>query len=96
MQDIYDHIEAHLNESMELLADLVRQPSVSAQDMGFDKAPGLVKDALESAGLNAEIVPVPNDGHPSVVGSLKGAGEHTLLFYTHYDVQPPEPLEVLD
>jgi acetylornithine deacetylase/succinyl-diaminopimelate desuccinylase-like protein len=96
MQDIYDHIEAHLDESMALLADLVRQPSVSAQDMGFDKAPGLVKDALDSVGLNAEIVPVPNDGHPSVFGSTQGAGEHTLLFYTHYDVQPAEPLELWD
>ncbi len=37
MQDIYDHIEAHLDESMELLAQLVRQPSVSAQDLGVDK-----------------------------------------------------------
>ena len=68
MQDIYDHIEAHLDDSMALLSDLVRQPSVSAQDMGFDKAPGLVKNALDSAGLTAEIVPVPNDGHPSVFG----------------------------
>ena len=96
MQDIYGHIESHLDESMELLAQLVRQPSVSAQDMGFDKAPGLVKDALDSVGLNAEIVPVPNDGHPSVFGSKSGTGEHTLLFYTHYDVQPVEPLELWD
>ena len=96
MQDIYDHIEAHLDESMALLADLVRQPGVSAQDMGFDRAPGLVKDALDSVGLNAEIVPVPNDGHPSVFGSKSGDGDNTLLFYTHYDVQPPEPLELWD
>ena len=96
MQEIYDHIEAHLDESMAILADLVRQPSVSAQDMGFDKAPGVVKDALDSVGLNAEIVPVPNDGHPSVFGSMSGEGENTLLFYTHYDVQPPEPLELWD
>ena len=49
-------------ERVKRLAELVRQPSVSAQDLGFDKAPGLVKDALDSVGLNAEIVPVPNDG----------------------------------
>jgi len=96
MQDIYDHIEAHLDDSMALLSDLVRQPSVSAQDMGFDKAPGLVKNALDSVGLTAEIVPVPNDGHPSVFGSQAGHGDNTLLFYTHYDVQPPEPLDLWD
>lgn len=94
MQDIYDHIESHADESMKLLAELVRQPSVSAQRLGFDRAPGLVRRVLEDAGFRAEIVPVPNDGLPSVFGVQEGAADRTLLFYTHYDVQPPDPLEL--
>ncbi len=124
MNDIYAYIEKHLDESIELLFELVRQPSVSAQGLGFDKAPGLVKRLLESVGLTAEVVPVPNNGHPSVYGwaaagsrsaslspkpSPAGRGANaprgqarldptkpTLLFYTHYDVQPPDPLELWD
>jgi acetylornithine deacetylase/succinyl-diaminopimelate desuccinylase-like protein len=32
-------------------------------------------------------------GNPVVVGRLSGRSPRTLLFYNHYDVQPPEPLE---
>lgn len=94
MQDIYRHIEAHADESLELLAELIRQPSVSAHRLGFDKAPGLVCRILQDAGFRSEIVPIPNDGLPSVFGVQDGATDRTLLFYTHYDVQPPEPLEL--
>lgn len=98
MDDIYRHIEQHLDENLQVLMDLVRQPSISAQNVGFDKAPQLVKAALERVGLKAEIVPVPNNGKPTVFGQAQakggGSGRPTLLFYTHYDVQPPEPLEL--
>jgi len=94
MQDVYRHIEAHADESMELLAELVRQPSVSAHRLGFDKAPELMRRVLQDAGFRSEIVPVQNDGLPSVFGVQEGTTDRTLLFYTHYDVQPPDPLEL--
>jgi acetylornithine deacetylase/succinyl-diaminopimelate desuccinylase-like protein len=95
MKDIYAHIEKHLDESIELLFRLVRQPSISAQKVGFDKAPGLVKEAFESVKLKTEIVPTPNNGLPSVFGKATGKRkDRTLLFYTHYDVQPVDPLDL--
>jgi acetylornithine deacetylase/succinyl-diaminopimelate desuccinylase-like protein len=101
MKDIYAHIDRHVDDNLRVLMDLVRQPSVSAQDLGFDRAPQLVKAVLERVGLQAEIVPVPNNGKPTVFGSEKagpkatpGGRSRALLFYTHYDVQPPEPLEL--
>ena len=94
MQDIFDHIEGHLDESIQLLTELVRQPSVSSQGIGFDKAPGLVKSMFEAHGMEVEIIPVPNDGPPVVLGSSDGESNNTLLFYTHYDVQPTDPLEL--
>ena len=33
-------------------------------------------------------------GQPVVVGKATGQSPHTFLFYNHYDVQPPEPLEL--
>ena len=33
------------------------------------------------------------EGHPVVYAEI-GSGEATLLSYGHYDVQPPEPLEL--
>lgn len=51
---------------------------------------------MEEIGLAAEIMPTP--GHPVVLGEWKGApeGAPSLLVYGHYDVQPPEPLELWD
>ena len=95
MQDIYQHIEDHIDESIETLFRLVSQPSISAQRLGFDRAPGLVKEIFESVGLETEIIPVPNGGLPSVYGKAQGAeSNRTLLFYTHYDVQPTDPIEL--
>jgi acetylornithine deacetylase/succinyl-diaminopimelate desuccinylase-like protein len=95
MQDIYQHIEDHIDEHIATLFRLVSQPSISAQRLGFDKAPGLVKEIFESVGLDTEIVPVPNDGLQSVYGTAQGKrADRTLLFYTHYDVQPVDPLDL--
>ena len=100
MKDINAHIESHVDESIEQLFELVRQPSISAQKFGVDKAPGLMKEILERHGFESEIVPVPNDGLPSVYGSLPASQNPetapTLLFYCHYDVQPVDPLDLWD
>ena len=42
MKDLYLHIDSHADESIEQLFELVRQPSISAQKLGFDKAPGVM------------------------------------------------------
>ncbi|MCH7972192.1 MAG: peptidase M20, partial [Chloroflexi bacterium] len=70
MKDIYSHIETHVDDSIEQLFEMVRQPSISAQKLGFDKAPDLMRDILERNGFEAEIVPVPNDGLPTVYGYM--------------------------
>jgi hypothetical protein len=36
------------------------------------------------------------EGAPVVFGERKGKSDKTLLIYNHYDVQPPEPLELWD
>lgn len=112
MQEIYDHISGRVDASIETLFELVSQPSVSAQRMGFDKAPSLVADVLGRYGFESEIVQVPNGGLPSVYGYCAASAEAhrqaldaadveytgqdppTLLLYTHYDVQPVDPLEL--
>jgi acetylornithine deacetylase/succinyl-diaminopimelate desuccinylase-like protein len=49
---------------------------------------------MTEAGIDVKVVPV-KDGNPVVFGELKSEGaKQTLGFYNHYDVQPPEPLEL--
>lgn len=75
----------------------LRIPSVSAKsehDGDTARAADWVREQLVRAGLQAEVIPTP--GHPVVVGEWRGAGPDapTVLIYGHYDVQPPEPLEL--
>jgi acetylornithine deacetylase/succinyl-diaminopimelate desuccinylase-like protein len=78
------------------LFEFLRIPSVSAKsDHNADtkRAAEWVKSSLDKIGVPAKIY--PTKGHPVVVGEWrKAAGAPTVLIYGHYDVQPPEPLDL--
>ena len=85
------YVEQHVQESMQELARLCNQPSVSAQGRGIHECASLVADLLRSRGVAVQVMETA--GHPVVCGEY-GTGDRTLLLYNHYDVQPPEPLEL--
>ena len=68
MQSIHSYIESNINRSLETLFTLVRQPSVSAQRLGFDKAPQIVADIFTQHGFDTQVLEAPNNGLPSVYG----------------------------
>src|SRR5216683_1137378 len=79
------------------LKDFLRIPSISTlpeNKADVQKAAAFVAASLTKAGLeNVEII--PTDGHPLVYADwLKAPGKPTVLLYGHYDVQPPDPLEL--
>ena len=85
---------SHLEEYYQFL----RFPSISTDDEYSDKvaecAHWLVKK-LTSIGLEAMLMPTP--GHPVVWAKNKHQpGRKTVMIYGHYDVQPPDPLELWD
>jgi len=80
----------------ELLA-LLRIPSVSARSehkADMQRCAEAVKASLLQAGVHrAEIY--PTEGHPVVYGEkISDPKKPTVLVYGHYDVQPPDPLEL--
>lgn len=85
---IQSRYETYLQELIELCA----QPSVSARGEGVRECANLVALILQRHGYTVQLFETP--GNPIVVGQLAGASSRTLLFYNHYDVQPPEPLEL--
>ena len=91
---IDSYLEKNLDKSIAELSKLVAQPSISAQGIGLKECANLVADMLSARGFTAEVM--DTDGAPVVFGERKGKGDKTLLFYNHYDVQPPEPLELWD
>lgn len=94
MDDVLNHIDRHLDETIARLQAVCRQPSIAAQGVGMAEAAEMVRGMLIEAGAQVEVI--PSAGYPFVVGWFSGEGTKTLLFYNHYDVQPPEPLELWD
>jgi acetylornithine deacetylase/succinyl-diaminopimelate desuccinylase-like protein len=95
--DLDAYLTQHQSRIEEELFDFLRIPSVSAQpahNADTRAAAEWVKRSLEQAGLSATVHDTP--GHPVVVGEWRGAGPEapTVLIYGHYDVQPPEPLDL--
>jgi len=88
------YLEEHLDESIAELSRLVAQPSVGAQNWGLTECAGLVADMLRQRGFATQVM--PTGGAPVVFGERAGRSPQTLLIYNHYDVQPPEPLELWD
>jgi len=86
------YLEKNFEQSLEELKRYVRQPSISAQNLGLKECAQIVKDMLEKRGFKAQVM--TTEGAPVVFGERKGKGSKTLLIYNHYDVQPPEPLEL--
>jgi acetylornithine deacetylase/succinyl-diaminopimelate desuccinylase-like protein len=82
------------------LAELIAIPSVSADPRhagDVETAAAWVADEIRGAGGEAEIVPW-NGGPPLVIGEIRAStaaeSAPTVLSYAHFDVQPPDPLEL--
>ncbi|HAF61422.1 MAG TPA: peptidase M20 [Anaerolineaceae bacterium] len=92
LQAMDQFLETHLDDSIEELKQLVAQPSVSAKNQGLQECSEMVAVMLKKRGFS--VVIHETKGAPIVTAERKGKSETTLLFYDHYDVQPPEPLEL--
>jgi acetylornithine deacetylase/succinyl-diaminopimelate desuccinylase-like protein len=88
-----EHKDRFLNE----LLDLLRIPSVSARGEHKEdmvKCANAVKDRLLEAGAS-KVEIFETVGHPIVYGErFVDASLPTVLVYGHYDVQPPDPLDL--
>ncbi|MCU0433997.1 MAG: dipeptidase [Bacteroidia bacterium] len=92
-----DYIQQNKDRFLNELFELLRIPSVSADPKfapDVQRTAEAVKTSLLAAGADhAEIIPTP--GHPIVYGEKRmGDNLPTVLVYGHYDVQPPDPLEL--
>jgi acetylornithine deacetylase/succinyl-diaminopimelate desuccinylase-like protein len=99
MDELKEYLEKNQDRFLNELIDLLKIPSISA-DSNYKaqthQAAELVRQSLEAAGAEkTELCQTP--GYP-VVYAEKIIDESlpTILVYGHYDVQPPDPLELWD
>ena len=97
MENTLSYLEANKDRYLSELKQLLAIPSVSTNKENTDdiqRCARWVADHMRSIGLqNVQIF--PTEGHPLVYSDwLNAPGKPTVLVYGHYDVQPPEPLEL--
>ncbi len=96
INDVLARIDGNLDASLKRLSEFLAIPSIST-DSAFKaecrRAAQWAADELSAIGFEARVA--DTQGHPMVVAHRKpkGATRH-VLFYGHYDVQPPDPLDL--
>jgi succinyl-diaminopimelate desuccinylase len=96
MTKIDTYLDEHRSEFEQDLFALLRIPSVSADSTrraDMRRAADWMADQFRQLGLQTDIA--DTEGHPIVLAeSVEQPGAPTVLVYGHYDVQPPDPLEL--
>src|SRR3546814_1283476 len=97
MQNIKNYIEQNKQRFLDELFELLRFPSISADPKYKEdvaRTATFVADKLRAAGAD-KVEVCPTAGHPIVYGEkIVDTNKPTVLVYGHYDVQPPDPLEL--
>jgi len=99
MKDVKSYVEENKDRFIQELIDLLKIPSISAEPAykkDVLKTADAVKKSLEEAGCDkVEICETP--GYPIVYGEkIIDKNLPTVLVYGHYDVQPPDPINLWD
>ncbi len=96
LDQVLKTIDGRKDQAISALQEFLRIPSVSTK---LDHKPDMLRcatwlaDQLKFGGFDVSIMPTA--GHPVVIARNKHvAGRPTILVYGHYDVQPPEPLDL--
>ncbi|HLW49144.1 MAG TPA: M20/M25/M40 family metallo-hydrolase [bacterium] len=93
IERVHAYIDEHRDDELAALVRLVRQPSISAQNAGVRECAQLLAGILAEYRIPARVIDTPTQ--PVVYGDLaRDPKAFTLICYGHYDVQPPEPLDL--
>jgi len=99
MEEVQEYISQHKERFLEELLELLKIPSISADPAYAEdvrQTAIVVKDKLDSAGVDKSEI-FETEGHPIVYAEkIVNADLPTVLVYGHYDVQPPDPLDLWD
>jgi len=98
-QTALDYAKQNKERFLNELNELIAIPSISTDaeyKPDMQRAADWVANHLKNLGMeNVEVIPTPNDGHPIIYADyIKNPDAKTVLVYGHYDVQPPDPLEL--
>ncbi|MCB9203127.1 MAG: dipeptidase [Flavobacteriales bacterium] len=97
MEQTNNYIDSNKDKFLQELIELLKIPSISADPMYaqnlLDCADAIAKNLVESGIENVEVL--ETKGYPVVYGEkIIDNSLPTILIYGHYDVQPPDPINL--
>lgn len=99
MDQLKEYLNSNKDRFIDELIELLKVPSISADSTykaQTHQAAELVRRQLEAAGAENTAL-CQTEGYPVVYGEkILDESLPTILVYGHYDVQPPDPLELWD
>lgn len=97
MEAVQTYIQANRQRFLDELLDFLRIPSISADTKYKDdvlRAATWLSEELNRIGMDSVEI-IPTKGHPIVYAEkIVSKDIPTILVYGHYDVQPPDPLNL--
>ena len=97
LEPVLAQIESDFSAAVSRYIEFLRIPSISTDPAYKDevkRAGAWLRDEFQALGFTAELH--ETQGHPVLLAHCEAGipGAPHLLYYGHYDVQPPEPLEL--
>ena len=90
MDDLDTALKRLLNKYLKIFRRLIRFKSLYSNRDEAEKTVDYLSSVLHDIGFSTKIL--ESEGSPAVYAEI-GEGRKTILFYNHYDVQPPDPID---
>ncbi len=86
LEKVFQHIDRHQDEHLERIMELIRVPSISAENRGVNECAELLAASYKELGCGSVEI-VPTEGHPVVFAEYNSGKPITLIVYFMYDVK---------
>ncbi|MFD1125430.1 M20/M25/M40 family metallo-hydrolase [Lentilactobacillus raoultii] len=85
-------VEQFALDNLDNVTGYLKIPSISAQNKGITETDEWLMNKFNNLGAVKVEKWIDQGGNPVIYAEFTGNSDKTVLFYNHYDVQPPEPL----
>ncbi len=92
LEPVYAQVEKRHEETVALLQEWIRQPSIAAENLGMAEGCELTLRLLRDAGFQ-KAARIATDGQPGVFATLDAGAPRTVGLYFMYDVKQVNPAE---
>jgi len=87
LEKVYSYIDSNVESHIKKVQELLRQPSISAENYGIRECAKLLEKYFRDLGCGSTEI-AETDGNPVVYGEYDAGAKKTVIVYMMYDTQP--------